>query len=393
MEQRIISFVADGIDLLVAADHDALTDYAPAISAMNLSHRLLSTVGVEATTMLRVRATPFTIGHYNSWPLRYDSALPRRGMVVDEGVRPRDLYDRLKQIADGESIIQVNHGRGGELGGEASYFKALGLDFEKPLAYDPALPLSDSPNNLLLVTNSNGTRDIDFDAMEVLNGPTFYSYPLLRSDWFSLLNQGYIKTATANSDTHIKADLPGYPRNYIILNDPQAERADIGTLVRQIRNHKVFCTTGPIVQFDIDEKAGVGDMVTVTDGNVNLNIKVLAAEWVPLDEVRIFANGTRVGCFNVDPESGAVRFDRSVPYSIEKDTWFVVETSTSDRTESQILAPPGGLYNIVAPGFVPLAFTNAILVDVDGNGRYDPPGLLPIGNTTTNRDKTSGTAD
>ena len=376
LERRVASFVAEGIDLLVATDHDTLTDYAPVISRMNLSHRLTSSVGVEATSLLRVQATPFTIGHYNSWPLRYEPALPRRGMILDEGIRPRDLFDRLRDIADGESLVQVNHGRGGELGGEASYFNALGLEFEKPLAYSPTLPLSDSPNNMLLTPNSSGTRDIDFDAMELLNGPVFQSYLLLRDDWFSLLNQGYKKTATANSDTHIKADLAGYPRNYIMLQDPQAERADDKTLVQQIRNHKVFGTTGPIIRFDINGHAGIGETVTVKDGTVTLNIEVLAAAWVPLDEVSIFANGQRIQRLATDPESEVVRFNRSIPLSLERDTWFIIEATMSDKTGSHPFEPPGGLYNIIAPEFVPLAFTNPIFVDADGNGRFDPPGIL-----------------
>ncbi len=27
------------------------------------------------------------------------------------------------------------------------------------------------------------------------------------------------------------------------------------------------------------------------------------------------------------------------------------------------------------PGFPPIGFTNPIFVDVDGNGKFDPPGL------------------
>ncbi|UCD57318.1 MAG: CehA/McbA family metallohydrolase [Candidatus Hydrogenedentota bacterium] len=376
-EQRVASFVAEGVDLLVATDHDTLTEYMPVISRLNLLHRLTSMVGVEATSTQKTRATPFTIGHYNSWPLRYEPTLPRRGMIPDEGIRPRDLFDRLRQIADGESIIQVNHGRAGRIGAEASYFNALGLDFGNPLAYDPTRPLTDSPNNLLLVENSNGIRDIDFDAMELLNGSYYEAYLMLRADWFSLLNQGYIKTGTANSDTHVKGDLAGYPRNYIILRDPQAERADNRILVEQIRRQKVFGTTGPIIEFNINGEATLGDTVTVKDGNVTLNIKVLAAHWIPLDEVRIFANGHRVGLFKTGAQSDVVRFERSIPLTLEKDTWFVVETASSGSAKSQIPEPPGGLYNVIAPEFVPIAFTNPIFVDVDGNGRYDPPGISP----------------
>jgi len=375
LDQRVISFVAEGVDLLVATDHDALTDFTPVISRLNLSHRLTSIVGVEATSTQMVHTTPFTIGHYNSWPLRYEPLLPRRGMVVDDGIRPRDLFDRLKTIADGESIIQVNHGREGEVGEEASYFNALGLDYDKPLAYDPTLPLTESPNNLLLTANSNGTRDIDFDAMEILNGSDYGKYILLKADWFSLLNQGSIKTGTANSDTHIKVNLAGYPRNYIMLKDPKAERVDSKILVEQIHGHRVFGTTGPIIKFDVNGRAGIGDVITAMDGNIMLNIKVLAPDWVPLDEVRIYSNGQKIRTLELDSQSGIVRFDRGIPFLLDKDTWFVVETTISNPPESELPVPPGGLYNIIAPGFVPLAFTNPIFVDVDGNGRYDPPGI------------------
>jgi hypothetical protein len=165
-------------------------------------------------------------------------------MFYDEELRPRDLFDRIREIADGEPVIQINHGRGGKLGGEGSYFNALGVEFDKPLGYDPTLPLTESPNKMLLVANANGTRDIDFDAMEILNGWSYDEYLLLRDDWFSLLNQGYAKTGTANSDTHIKASIAGYPRNYILLEDPEAKRADKEALCDRIRQQKVFGTTG-----------------------------------------------------------------------------------------------------------------------------------------------------
>jgi len=374
-EERVKTFVAEGVDLLIATDHDALMQYAPVIERMNLSDRLMSIVGVESTSTQMVSATPFTVGHTNVWPLRYDPMLPRFGMVYDEEMRPRDLFDKFRQIADGELVIQINHGRGGYVGGEGSYFNALGIEFDQPLGYDPNVPLTEHPNKLLLVSNSNGTRDIDFDAMELLNGPWFGSYLQLRADWFSLLNQGYVKTATANSDTHIKANLGGYPRNYILLKDPEAERADKEELCEQIKAQKVFGTMGPIIRLDVDGKKTIGDTVAAENGKITLNMKVLAAQWVPLSEIRVFANGEVVASFEAGPQSEIVRLDKSVPLPFERDSWLVVEASTALDPESGEPSLPGGLYNIIAPKFAPLAFTNPIFVDVDGNGRFDPPGI------------------
>ncbi len=374
-EQRVKSFVAEGVDLLIATDHDALMQYAPIIERMNLSHRLMSIVGVESTSTQMVSATPFTAGHTNAWPLKYDPTLPRRGMIYDEELRRRDHFDRLRQIADGEPVIQINHGREGKIGSEASYFNALGTEFYQPQGYNPNIPLTESPNNKLLISNEIGTRDIDFDAMEVLNGPGFTYYMQLRADWFSLLNQGYVKTGTANSDTHTKTNLAGYPRNYILRKNPDAQRAKKEELCEQIRGQKTFGTSGPIIRLNVGGSATIGDIVAPENGMVALDIKVLAAPWVPLDEIVIYANGEIVKRLKTGPQSDIVRYDDSLQLSLDKDAWLVVEATTKPDPKSGEPSLPGGLYNIIAPKFAPLAFTNPIFVDVDGNGRFDPPGL------------------
>jgi len=375
-EQRVLSFVAEGVELLIATDHDTLTDYAPVISTMGLSDRIASIVGVEATSMLMVRSTPFTIGHYNAWPLRFNALLPRNGMPLDEGIRPRVLYERLRDIGDGDIVIQVNHGRGSEPDGGASFFHALGTEFGRPLSYKPSQPMNEFPNNLLLEKKSSGIRDIDFDAMELLNGTAYDEYLLLRSDWFSLLNQGFSKAATANSDTHIKAQIGGYPRNYILLQNPDAERATERDIMKQISNQRLFGTTGPLVYFTVNEQALPGDIITPEENEVTLNVKVLAAPWIPLDQIRIYANGKQQAQYPVDSKSGINRFDQDIILRLESDAWVTVETSTANDP-LRIPQPPGGLYNIIAPGFVPLAFSNPIFVDIDGNGIFDPPGIPP----------------
>jgi hypothetical protein len=237
--------------------------------------------------------------------------------------------------------------------------------------------LSEFPNNLLLKKNAAGIRDIDFDAMELLNGNAYDQYLLLKNDWFSLLNQGFSKTATANSDTHIKAQLAGYPRNYILLDKPDSERADEHVLVEQIRNQHVFCTTGPIIHFKVNNSALPGDLITPEHNAVAIKVEVLAVPWVPLDEIRIYSNGRQAAQYPVESKTDIVRFQRDIPLTLDRDAWLVVEAVASNGNNVQIPQPPGGLYNIIAPSFVPLAFTNPIFVDIDGNGQFDPPGIPP----------------
>jgi hypothetical protein len=85
-----------------------------------------------------------------------------------------------------------------------------------------------------------------------------------------------------------------------------------------------------------------------------------AAPWVPVEEVRVFVNGVLAEKRAIDGP-GTLHF----PLQFPSDSFVTVEAEGS----------PGEIYSVVAPRFLPLAFTNAIYVDADRNGRFDPPGL------------------
>jgi hypothetical protein len=42
---------------------------------------------------------------------------------------------------------------------------------------------------------------------------------------------------------------------------------------------------------------------------------------------------------------------------------------------AETISHPGLYTEVLAPGHVPVAFTNPVYIDVDGNGVFDPPGL------------------
>ncbi|MEO1935038.1 MAG: hypothetical protein ABGX04_09675, partial [Myxococcales bacterium] len=55
----------------------------------------------------------------------------------------------------------------------------------------------------------------------------------------------------------------------------------------------------------------------------------------------------------------------TLPLAFERDAFVTVEVE----------GKPEGLYRDALPDYTPFAFTNPIFVDVDGNGRFDAPGL------------------
>ncbi len=102
--------------------------------------------------------------------------------------------------------------------------------------------------------------------------------------------------------------------------------------------------------------------------SASLEIRVRAADWVPVNEVRIFVNGGLHSRKAISSSSNL-----TVPLQFERDSFVTVEV------EGRVAE--GSIYSGVAPRFTPFAFTNPILVDADGNGQWEPPGLvspLPI---------------
>ncbi len=70
------------------------------------------------------------------------------------------------------------------------------------------------------------------------------------------------------------------------------------------------------------------------------------------------------------------RLETELELTLERDSFITLEAGAAlPRDPGAPNTPLGGVYSVVAPGFVPMAFANPIYVDVDQNGQFDPPGL------------------
>jgi hypothetical protein len=110
----------------------------------------------------------------------------------------------------------------------------------------------------------------------------------------------------------------------------------------------------------------------VPDGKVGIHVRVQSAPWVSVDEVRIIINGERKLIFPVRQESQeALKFDENIVLSLDRDSSIIAEAlgKKSLYPVLQAKARDGLLENAI----LPYALTNPVFVDVDGNGRFDPP--------------------
>jgi hypothetical protein len=350
MLARVYEFLSDGVEVIVATDHNTLSDYAPYIAEVSGQPYLTSIVGDEMTTA--------TWGHFGAFPLPEVLESAGQGAVLVRGRNPKDFFDDVRRVAP-EAVIDVHHPR---IDSEIGYFNIAKFDDITDEAERPGF-------------------SYDFDAIEVVNGyqdPDRKQIDRTIKDWFALLNHGHFVTATGNSDTHhLYYNIGGYPRNYVYVgtNDPAAVKpADIAKALKQ---HHSFLTTGPILDFTVDG-AHIGDVAHVTGGVAHAQVVVKAAPWIAVTKATLFLNGVLVKEWQIPASTAAVRLADNFDIPIGHDSWVVLRVDG----DKPLFPVVGDLRRFTV---LPLALSNPIFLDFDGDGKITP--LFPHGVHTHDPDQ------
>lgn len=441
LADRVRSYLGEGVDVMVSTDHDYATDYAPVIASLGVGAGINSIVGDELTggapvpvnpvATGGVNAFPEGIGHWNGWPLSVIANSRNNGAPESEFINPGTAIDRLRgmdslpllgatpdtatagqwvaaaqagqagtpgaPLPPDDEVVMLNHPRAGFAGTVViGLFNSLLNPGGNPLTggYNPTLPITSSPNSLLGLPSlynaavvgpgGTGTTGLTFDALEIMNGTNLGTYLKVRTDWFSLLDQGINKTGTAVSDSHRPVmENAGYGRSYVASSTDAPAAINQDQLTSNVKAMKLVGTTGPFIRFEIKDNGGVfrglGETVVSTGNKVGIKIRVEAAPWIPIEEVRIYRNGSLFDTIPIQSSKvlgKVLRFNGNTNYDgITGDSYFTVEAGVKIDGNGNPLSPALlDTVNAVAPGVVPLGFTNPIFVDRDGNG-YQPPGL------------------
>lgn len=425
---RARSFVATGVDVLAATDHDVVSTYEAAIRELGIGDRVRVMPGAETTGHILFYRPPGSdipkvVGHYNFWPLRYDAALPRNGLPWDELLEPGPLFDRVAASFDGAGVIQFNHPlAGSSFGRDEGFLTAIEFDARKPV---PAEPSDVGPGQLR--RSRGGRTALDYHVQEVMNGTSTRQFQQYRLAWFSLLNQGILRGGTANSDSHTLAvEVLGYARN-LVLGGHTLRAFDVERFNADVRAGKMIGTNGPVIDANIEGRGpSLAPLRAAADAALSLEVR--AAPWIPVEEIRVLVNG-KVRRVLRGPElarptdpfgrGGLVRFSGKLPVAellaglpADSDAWIVVEAGlplfpsadldrdgypdTTDNNgdgvidlddrrgygEDDAYVEPGRPSetdprfhaNVVAPGHWATAFTNPWLIDRGRDG-WTAPGL------------------
>ncbi|MBM4396812.1 MAG: CehA/McbA family metallohydrolase [Deltaproteobacteria bacterium] len=356
VEDRISTIAAEGLEVAVSTDHEAVSDWSFGVTARGLGAFVATVVGEEVTATLPEHCTMAAVEP------RPDVDA-RGGIVRWYGLDLAQLFGAMR--SRGAGLVGLNHPLG--------YMKDIGYD---PLTGAATL---DDPGRLGFPAGA-ALWSWDFDMFELMNGtraifraPGSQSLALFDA-WMSFHNLGHRVTAVGASDAH-DWDSPGTPRTYFASPTDDPAAFDEAAFVEAMRKGRAVASAGAFARVSVNGVAGPGDTVTDTDGQVDLSIVVSAMPAVDVARVVVFVNCDEALLVPASAAHVAVKLDTTVTVPLAGDAHVVVAGIGDDPM-------PAGL-DPIKPGIAgaPRFVTNPIFVDADGNGAFDPPGGKPCAYT------------
>ena len=344
---RVISNVAEGVEVAVASEHNVVADFEPLVREQHLESQMAAIAGDELTT----DASRKPWGHANAWPLAFDPTKPRGGAPVVRDHSAHETFEALRAALGADFVLQINHPRSGLTG----YFDQLAFDKAKGRGTDP-------------------TYDAGFDALEVWNGRNTDARARVLDDWRAILSAGHPTTATADTDTHgIVGQEAGYPRTYVRVSDDTrlsawdaARTADVVRGVKVLRD--VVLTNGPMLRVTANG-APIGGIAK--GRGVTVKVHIECAPWVDVDTVEIVRVRPRP---DPDPRASTRAVTLAVLASGSRGVDVTFERLRFDVDDAFTVVAKGSrpLTPVLAgdpKDITPWAMTGAIWVDADGDGK------------------------
>ena len=258
---RVSSFLATGVDVIIATDHNVVTELREhAGRAGRHDSSIVVIPGVEQTPNILWYYVPGDRFPKTLGPFQFLAAGPR--LSADPQRRPlAELREpgpvdgrhgaAFLRRACGSSITPTWGQAGTRPGLPASDW--LRPDHTHPGDADRRFHLRGERAGARAGGNH---RNIDWDVEEVMTGASRADWLRYRALWFSLLNQGFKRVGTANSDSHsLSIERIGYPRNLVWGGHDQGT-FDLDSFDADVRAGHLEGTNGPVLDVTIDDGGG-----------------------------------------------------------------------------------------------------------------------------------------
>ena len=340
VDERVLTAAGEGLDILIATEHNRVDDYAPWVKRRHLDPWMLSVPGNEVTTAM---------GHFNIFPAVPGTRQP--------DPREQNWATLMKTIrgTEGVQIMVQNHPQ------------------DLHSSYRPF----DSSHHLSSVgTNLNG-RPVSANAMEVVNSGAMSSDVMrLVRDWMGLLSHGLSVAAIGSSDTHTVDFVPiGQARTYIEV-DPESKkwRKNIPKVFQSLAEGRNLVSYGLAVEIRTP-----GRVQALGDKQARVPVKITAygPSWSAANNLEIYSNGQRIwhDAFTASGKGG-VKYQKQLNLVLPH----------HDSTLVAVVTGPGVLqpfwevrkpYQPTSDDWKPIVIgvSNAVRLDADNDGTFSPPRM------------------
>lgn len=348
--QRIDTVAAEGLEVAVSTEHEAVFSWQPGVDETGLHDWVAVVTGEEVTATIPE--------HINMFPVepRFDIDA-RGGPIKWYGMDIGEIYGAIRER--GAGIVQLNHARN-----NCAYMCMIDYDRKTGrarLKHPEYIGLRPGDSlwswNFDTIEYQNGNARVFMDPKNKKATGTF-------EDWMSFVNLGHRITAVANTDTH-GLSLPGSPRTYFASPTDKPAQFQAEQLVKSLKQGKALASTGAFARVKIDGKAGMGDTALTTNNEVELWVHIESIPEIDVTHFKVFVNCDQVLQVDIPPTSEVVKYDGHLQVPISRDSQVVVLGFGKNFL-------PRGLRQFDPLG-VPRFTTNPIYVDHGADG-YQPPG-------------------
>jgi len=346
---RVLNLLCEHLEFAPCTEHNRLSSYTPHLKRLHAEHRLGTCVGIELT------GSPGSVNHQNAFPM------VRHPRTQDSGAPtahhdPAAQIERLALWDDGsEKLVQENHPNIIQLLADRDLDGQADRGFAEMFGIMDVIEVH-PPHKILSHPDPGGSNRI--------------------FNWLQMLNLGYRVPGVVNTDAHYNFHGSGFLRNYVKC--PSDEPAKIKTMdiVRAAECGNLIMTNGPYLEVQLaadDVSVTAGDDIRVTDDEAILHVRVQCPNWFEVDRVQVFLNGQPSEQLNFrrrfSPDkfsTRTVRFEDKIPIRFEQDTHVIVVAVGEHSALGRVMGPDHEEDQ-------PVAVSNPIFVDVDGDG-FAPNG-------------------
>ncbi len=365
---RVQNLLCEHVEFAPCTEHNRLSSYTPHLKRMKAEHLMATCVGIELTN------SPGSVNHQNAFPLipkwrTQDNGAPQ----IDDD--PQVQIERLALWDDGsEKLVQQNHPDIGHL------FYDRNADGKPDGGFRRSIPFID-------VIEVHPLGDILQPGLIERRGRLQNNRIF---NWLQLLNQGYRIPGVVNTDSHYNFHGSSYWRNYVRSNTDDPAKIKVLDVVHAAEAGHIVMTSAPFMEVVVEapgqgpKRRGIpGDDVLAPEKEVTLHVRVQCANWYDINRVQVYLNGRPAKELNFTRETtperfgpGVLKFDHKMKIKLERDTHIVVLAIGEGLRLGDVLGPNYGR-------MPPVALSNPVFVDVDGNGfqaNRDTLGYpLPVG--------------